>query len=102
MAHRAFSTAIVATSLVAASLPGWAQDAASGTSQSIDDVSRKLADPTAALISVPLQFNYMEGMGPNGNLHNTVLKLQPVIPLVGESGTFIVRECGKCGMPGSW
>ncbi|WP_430390681.1 hypothetical protein [Dyella sp. 20L07] len=82
---------ILAAGWLACSSIALAQEAPDAGSQSIDDVSRKLADPTAALISVPFQINYLSGMGPNGNLHNDILKIQPVIPIVGDSGKFILR-----------
>ena len=58
---------------------------------STDDIARKLADPGAALISVPFQYNYLGSVGPSGDFHNQQLKIQPVIPFVGEHGKFILR-----------
>lgn len=60
-------------------------------SASTDDIARKLADPGAALISVPFQYNYLGSVGPGGDFHNEQLKIQPVIPFVGERGKFILR-----------
>ena len=66
-------------------------EVAGSNSQSADDIARKLADPTAALISVPFQYNYQGSAGPGGDYDNQVLKVQPVIPFVGEKGKFLLR-----------
>jgi len=58
---------------------------------SVDDISRKLADPGAALVSVPIQYNYLGSAGPGGDFHNQQLKVQPVIPFVGDRGKFLLR-----------
>ncbi|AMJ55305.1 MULTISPECIES: hypothetical protein [Stenotrophomonas] len=59
------------------------------TTHSADDLAQKLADPGAALVSVPFQYNYLGDVG-NGQ-HNQQLKIQPVIPFVGEHGKFLLR-----------
>lgn len=64
-----------------------AQDATDST----DELARKLADPGAALISVPIQYNFLGDVGPGGGAHNHQLKIQPVIPFVGERGKFLLR-----------
>jgi hypothetical protein len=44
------------------------------------ELAKKLSNPIASLISVPFQFNYDRGYGPeNGN--REVLNIQPVIPI---------------------
>lgn len=62
-----------------------------GSQASTDELSRKLADPGAPLVSVPFQYNYLGSAGPGGDFHNQQLKVQPVIPFVGERGKFILR-----------
>ncbi|MFC3550349.1 hypothetical protein ACFOLC_04915 [Lysobacter cavernae] len=77
--------------LASAALPAFAQQASEGGGSSADDISRKLADPGAALISVPFQYNYQGSAGPGSNYDNQTLKVQPVIPFVGDKGKFILR-----------
>jgi len=58
---------------------------------SADDIARKLADPAAPIVSVPLQCNYLAEAGPDGRYDNQQLKLQPVIPFVGDRGKYLLR-----------
>lgn len=46
----------------------------------INDLAQKLQNPVADLISVPLQFNYDAGLGPN-DTDRLILNIQPVIPI---------------------
>lgn len=62
-----------------------------GGGTSADEIARKLNDPGAAMVSVPFQYNYLGDAGPGGCCNNQVLKVQPVIPFVGEHGKFILR-----------
>lgn len=48
----------------------------------VDDaeLAKNALNPIAAMISVPLQFNYDRGMGADGDGSKSVLNIQPVIP----------------------
>jgi len=43
-------------------------------------LAKQLANPVASLISVPFQFNFDRGIGPNENLQRAALNIQPVVP----------------------
>lgn len=58
---------------------------------SSDEIARKLADPAAPIVSIPFQYNYLAEAGPGGDDTNHLLKIQPVIPFVGERGKFLLR-----------
>lgn len=66
-----------------------AQSAGAGADS--DEIAQKLADPGAAMVSVPFQYNFLGHAGPGDDYDNQQLKIQPVIPFVGEHGKFLLR-----------
>ena len=56
------------------------------------ELAKKLANPVASLISVPLQYNYDENDGPDDEGSKSVLNIQPVWPFsLGENWNLITR-----------
>lgn len=68
----------------------WAQEAQQPDQAA--ELAKKLANPVAALISVPVQYNYDENMGPNGDGSKSLINIQPVIPFsISEDWNLITR-----------
>jgi len=90
---------IVSILLITGTLPcaALAQQATSNTSiapGAVDKVgiAKKLANPIANMISVPLQYEFSRGLGRNQGGSEQTLLFQPVMPFnLGGGDTFIVR-----------
>lgn len=59
--------------LAIASADAWAQ-------QSEEEIAKAAQNPIAAMISLPLQYNYDQNIGPLEDGHKNYVNVQPVIP----------------------
>lgn len=79
-------------SLAAAALLSAVVIPAAQAQESADELAKKLSNPVASLISVPFQFNYDTGIGPEDK-GQFLLNIQPVVPIpFGTEWTFILRS----------
>jgi len=76
----------------------FAQEAKPGTAPAVSGgidkvgIAKKLANPIANMISVPLQYEFSRGVGRNQGGSEQTLLFQPVMPInLGGGDTFIVR-----------
>ncbi len=53
---------------------------APASKSSAQDIAKKLANPVAAMISLPMQMNYTRGYGANDDGDQYLMNIQPVIP----------------------
>src|SRR5436190_23303731 len=62
-----------------------------GGSGDAQELAKKLSNPISDLVSIPFQFNWENGVGPDDGLR-TVLNIQPVVPFkVSEKWNMIER-----------
>jgi hypothetical protein len=74
---------------LATAVPAGAQEAGADEAA---ELAKKLANPVASLISVPLQYNYDEKYGPDDKGSKSVLNIQPVWPFsLGKEWNLITR-----------
>jgi len=62
------------------SIEGKEEIAVKSQSKSAGDVAKKLANPVAAMISLPIQGNYQPNLGANDKGSQWLINVQPVIP----------------------
>jgi len=66
--------------------------AAASAEETAEELAKKLSNPVAAMISVPLQYNYDEEIGPAREGSKSTLNIQPVAPFtLNESWNVISR-----------
>jgi hypothetical protein len=58
-----------------------AQNADAKAGDAAAELAKELANPIANLISIPLQYNYDQDIGPIGDGSRSLLNIQPVIPV---------------------
>jgi hypothetical protein len=84
-----FPTAVLmATVLASLPIGLWAESGNEGQT----DLAKKLANPIANLISIPIQANYDENIGPAEDGSQWQINIQPVIPVsIGENWNLLTR-----------
>jgi hypothetical protein len=58
---------------------GHSESSAGPTTGDAQELAKKLSNPISDLVSIPFQFNWENGVGPDNGLR-TVLNIQPVVP----------------------
>jgi len=85
---RVITTAITAILLLAASMAAPAEQG----DQSSAELAQELTNPLADLISVPIQMNFDDDIGPDDKGNKFIANIQPVIPFhLGNSWNLITR-----------
>ncbi len=78
-ASRCFRGTPILLCLLATAPAAWAQGGANNGSDESADLAKKLSNPVSDLVSVPFQFNWAQGVGPD-NDSRFLLNIQPVMP----------------------
>lgn len=76
----AFACALLVAGNVQAQTTATANPETAGSAYDAD-LAKELSNPVADLISVPLQFNYNDGYGVDGQGKQSYVNIQPVIPI---------------------
>lgn len=71
--HPLASISLIPFALLVSVAPLAAQDST--------DLAKQLSNPVSSLNSVPFQYNYDSGMGPDGDGHRSTVNFQPVVPI---------------------
>jgi len=70
---------LTAAMALSATEPAWAQAAGPAQASQAEQLAKQLSNPVADLVSIPFQFNWENGVGPDEDLR-FVLNIQPVVP----------------------
>ena len=80
--------AMLLASLYAMVRPSHAAEPTGSGGGDAEEVAKKLSNPVSDVVSVPLQFNWINGNGPDQDLR-FVMNLQPVVPFA------ISKKCSR-------
>src|SRR5215831_8035578 len=74
----AFAAFLIAPALAQTNMPAGPEP---GSNEEMAEIAKKLNNPVASLISIPLQNNFDFGGGPNDDGFEYKLNFQPVVPI---------------------
>jgi len=89
--HRRIAISLLSAAAAFGSPLAFAQAAPAGGTDA-DALAKQLANPVASLISVPLQLNYDDGIGPDGDGERWSLNIQPVAPFSISEGWNVISR----------